>query len=323
MEPRELAEQADILAYISEYVELEQKGNEFWGLSPFTNEKTPSFSVDPQKGVWKDFSSGKGGDVISFIQEYDKCSFGEAVSKLREHLGIPKEKMTVPVQIVRVLKKNRKKLKVRAAPERKILPEAVLKEYQHKAIQPWIDEGISQQTCAEFGILYDPHREAIVIPIYDTGGNLINLCMRTTNPHHKELGIPKYIYKYPMGTIDFFYGWNLNGEAILEKGEVIVVEGAKSVMKLRQFGYRNAVAALTSHLNERQMEILLKAGVDVVIAFDADASPATDENIRRLKRFCKVFVANDRWGYLGKKDAPCDKGNAVWEKIYEQRIRLR
>ena len=76
-----------------------------------------------------------------------------------------------------------------------------------------------------------------------------------------------------MGQIDFLYGWYKSQEEILQKKEVIIVEGAKSVMKLYQYGYRNAVAALTSHLNEHQLLPLIKAGCDVVIALIRTQNP--------------------------------------------------
>lgn len=126
-----------------------------------------------------------------------------------------------------------------------------------------------------------------------------------------------------MGALDFFYGWHKSLPTITEKKEVIVVEGAKSVMKLSQYGYGNSVAALTSHICKAQFEILLKAGYDVVFAFDKDVNPFNDKYIKQLKRFCKVYCVIDYKGLLGEKDSPVDQGKSVWEELYQSRVRMR
>ena len=72
---------------ISDFIQLKKSGSNFKGLSPFTDEKTPSFMVSPAKQIWKDFSSGKGGNVVAFLMEHDKLSYPEAVSYT--HLTLP------------------------------------------------------------------------------------------------------------------------------------------------------------------------------------------------------------------------------------------
>ena len=320
----ELLEQADIFEYISQYVELEKRGNEYWGLSPFQAEKTPSFSVNAEKQVWKDFSSGKGGNIIDFIVNYDNCTVGEAIRKLLAWLDIPPGEYTPRLETVKYMRKYRRRRNgLTPLPPKAELPQSALDKYLKTLIKLWNDEGISQEICDEFEIRYDPYEEAIIIPIRDNDGRLVNICRRTTDPNYKLFGIPKYIYKYPMGQIDFLYGWYKSQEEILQKKEVIIVEGAKSVMKLYQYGYRNAVAALTSHLNEHQLLPLIKAGCDVVIAFGKDAKPYNDNNIKRLRRFCQLYCVLDKTGLLGEKDAPVDKGKEVWIQLYENRVKLR
>ena len=318
----ELLEQSDLYTYVSQYVDLEYRGGEYWGLSPFNPEKTPSFSLNNEKQVWKDFSSGKGGNIITFIMEYDSCSPRTAIEKLVTWLNLPDGSYAPPPGIVRIMKKYAREKDREEPKSHIILPESELSKYEQVPIMDWEAEGISSKMCKEFEICYDPYEEAIIIPIRDSDGALINICRRTTDPRYKEIGIPKYIYKYHMGTVDFFYGWYKSKKDILEKREVVVVEGAKSVMKLYGYGYKNSVAALTSHINEKQMKILAKSGCAVIIAFDKDAKPFKDENIKKLRRYCPVFYTFDREGLLGEKDAPVDKGKEVWERLYQSKIRL-
>lgn len=83
MELSELIESVDILEYISQYTEFTEKNGEYWALSPFKDEKTPSFSVRKETNSFYDFSSGIGGNVLTFIRYYDKCGYAEAIEKLK------------------------------------------------------------------------------------------------------------------------------------------------------------------------------------------------------------------------------------------------
>lgn len=319
----EILAQASLYEYVSQYVDLQYRCGQYWGLSPFQSEETPSFSLNESKKVWKDFSSGKGGNLITFIMEYKHLSFHDAVHELLAWLNLPDDSYTPPLKIVQFMKRyiGHKTLKKDCFHEP--LPESVLRKYSNKPIKMWENEGISLEKCAEFGILYDPYEDSAIIPIRDAEGRLINISRRTLDPNYKQLGIPKYIYKYPMGTTDFFYAWYKSKDEIQSKKEVIVVEGAKSVIKLYEYGYRNSVAALTSHLNEAQAKILAKTGCSVVIAFDKDVQPYKDQYIRWLTRLCPIYYTLDREGLLGEKDSPVDKGKEVWEKLYETKIRVR
>ncbi|HPS93186.1 MAG TPA: CHC2 zinc finger domain-containing protein, partial [Deltaproteobacteria bacterium] len=82
---------SDILAVVSEYVQLKKKGRSYWGLCPFHSEKSPSFHVDPEKQTYKCFGCDKGGDVITFLMEKKGLSFAEALLELSQKAGIPME----------------------------------------------------------------------------------------------------------------------------------------------------------------------------------------------------------------------------------------
>ena len=85
----QIFETADIVEVISDFVTLKRSGTNYKGLSPFTNEKTPSFMVSPAKGIFKDFSSGKGGNVVGFLMEHEKLSYPEALRYLAQKYNIP------------------------------------------------------------------------------------------------------------------------------------------------------------------------------------------------------------------------------------------
>ena len=84
----EIKTRLKVSTVVSKYVSLKKRGKEYVGLSPFKNEKTPSFIVSPSKRIWKDFSSGKGGNVVSFLMEHDGCSYPEAIKYLAKKYNI-------------------------------------------------------------------------------------------------------------------------------------------------------------------------------------------------------------------------------------------
>lgn len=87
VELSELIESIDILEFISQYVEFTEKNGEYWALSPFKDENTPSFSVRKETNTFYDFSSGIGGNVLTFVRYYDKCGYQEAIERLKKYVG--------------------------------------------------------------------------------------------------------------------------------------------------------------------------------------------------------------------------------------------
>lgn len=319
---QDMLDQVNIAEYISQYIELEEHNGELWGLSCFKEENTPSFSVNPEKNVFKDFSSGKSGNIINFIMKYHSCGIADAINKLKDWLGISEELSYSTLPIVKELRKYKPK----SHPVKKnhiYLDSYEFNKYETIPIQSWNDEGITDDICRKYQIQYDPRKLCITIPVWDNDGRLINILCRTTDPQSEEKRIPKYVYRYKLGELDFFWGWHQHIDAIKQTNQVILVEGTKSVLKLELMGYENAVAVLTSHLGDDQLRVLISHGFDCVFMLDKNVNPRTDPNIQHLQRFCKVYIAEDHRNLLSLKDSPCDKGKEVFEQIYTERRRLR
>lgn len=318
MQISSLIDQASLVDYASQYTDLKLIKDEWWGISPLNKKDTnPSFSI--RDNVFYDFSSGCGGNILEFIQRHDHCDLRTSISTLCKWLGVDGGVSWQQIAAVAAMKKFRVREQKKQAPSRQYLDEDTLAAYRCPYFHFWDDEGLTYDIVSHYGVGYDRRGECITIPVRDNAGRLINILCRTTNEYASKLGIPKYIYKYKLGTLDFFWGWSANADAIKRKREVILVEGAKSVMKLASMGFGNAVACLTSHLTDEQLKILIREGADVVVAFDKDINPYNDENIRTLKRYCRVYIAQDRHKALGEKDSPCDRGKDVWDEIYSER----
>ena len=311
----DLIEKIDILSYIGQYVKLQPQGQEYVGLSPFTNEKTPSFFVSPQKKYWYCFSCGEGGTVIKFVQKYHKVNYEKAIQMLSSwgHITIGNEEPIM--KLIRRYKKREEEV----IPVRKELDKDIMNKYKNVTISSWVNEGISKDVLEKYQVRYDDNACRIVFPIWDIEGRLINIKGRAAHPRWKEFGMAKYIYYFPLGKNDLFWGYHWHLQDIIRKNEIILVEGEKSVMKLETNGISNAVALGTSHLSKEQMQILLKLRVDVVVALDKDKNPREDKNLQNLSKYNKCFVIIDNNNLLKEKDSPIDCGIDVFKKLYEQK----
>ena len=326
MELEEVLERADILEYVSQYTDLEEKNGEWWGLSPFKEENTPSFSVDPEKGLFYDFSSGAGGNVISFIMEREQCNFPRALTILKNYLGVTDDAPVASTRLLstKIAKQYKHKTAILKPSSASILPANYMERYERnpEKLKVWVNEGISEKSMERFSVRYDGFSNRIVFPIRNYNGDIINISGRTLDPDYKEKKLRKYTYFKELGTLDTLYGFSDNRADIEEKREVIIFEGSKSVMIADTWGVGNTCCLLTSHLNPQQLMFLIKLGVRVVFALDKDVDIKQDKNIEKLKRYVKIEYLYDKDNLLEPKMAPVDAGFEVWNSLYERRRAL-
>lgn len=327
MELEDLIESIDIVEYISQFVELEEKNGEYWGLSPFSHENTPSFSIRKETNRFYCFSSGIGGNVFTFVKHYNKCSSQEAVEILKQYAGYdgqlaqPREKMAATV----TCKKFKPKKQSRKSSSAKTYPDNCMEKYEKREdkLEVWVNEGISIASLEKFQVYYDSFSNRLVYPIRRIDGKIVNIGGRTLDPDWKEHKLRKYTYFSSWGGLDVIYGLFENMDEILRKKEIIIFEGCKSVLLADSWGIHNTGALLTSHLNPSQMKLLALLGVRVVFALDKEIRIRNDHNIQRLKRFVNVEYLCDREDLLDEKDAPVDKGVEVFKRLYEYRHKYK
>lgn len=326
MEVSELVHSVDIVEYIGQFVELERRGDEWWGLSCFKTEKTPSFSVRRDPPFFYDYSSGCGGNIITFIKLFFNCSGREAVEKLKQYAGVGEELTQSSGRLLAttICKRFSKPSKHEKLEKPTILSDNHMDMYEDRSekLDIWRSEGISDASMRRFQVKYDPFSDRIVYPIRDMSGKIVNVGGRTLDPHWKERGLRKYTYFYSWGTMKLLYGLFENLDNVRERGEVIVFEGAKSVLIADSWGITNTAALLTSHLNESQMKLLASLGRTVVFALDKDVCIAQDKRIRTLSRYTDVRYICDTENLLDDKDSPVDKGKDVFLALYNNRTRL-
>ncbi|OIO57772.1 MAG: DNA primase [Proteobacteria bacterium CG1_02_64_396] len=286
---------SDLESLIGQSVELKRQGRNLTGLCPFHTEKSPSFSVNPDKGVYYCFGCGASGNAVSFLMNREGLSFREAVLQLGERAGIspPQEDGPDPYEGLREVMARSHRLFVknlegeegRAArqylDERGIGPE-VRKEYRLGfAPDAWdrlvLELGPRDAPKGEVagvvvrneaGRLYDRFRSRIIIPITDDRGRLVSFGGRIVGA-----GEPKYL-NGPESPLfhkgELLYGLHEALPAIRKERRAIVVEGYFDRIALAVAGIGEAVAPLGTALTQEQIERLWRACDTVVLCFDGD-----------------------------------------------------
>lgn len=334
MTSAEISDSIDIVEYISQYVELDgpDMRGDYWGLSCFSGENTPSFSVNPERKVWWCFSTSQGGNLIEFVKKKNGVSTGRAVAILKQYAGITDDdELKVRSSVLNACS-IAKKYKTRIQRPQKpgnILPYDYIDKFEFniEKFRPWINEGINVDTLRRFQVRYDIMDDRIVFPVKTMDGKVMSIAGRTCNPRFKELKIPKYHYYPGIGTVNTLYGFSDLKDYIYDRNEVIVFEGAKSVMKAFQWGFENSVAIFTSHLNEYQLKHAIKYfnpnKTTILFALDKGINVKSDTNIVKLAHYCTVQYIEDTENMLQDKDSPVDQGKEVFERLYNNRKVLR
>jgi len=287
---------------VGEYVRLKRAGKNFKGLSPFTNEKTPSFVVSPEKQIWHDFSSGRGGDMFTFIQEVEGVDFKGALELLARKSGVDLEQFNKSHQGKRVdkerlfqaldvatkfyqsqLKANRKALeyllKTRAFSKDTVLEFKL--GYSPNNTRSLTDyllkKGFNEQELFLVGLCVkrsggvgDMFRGRIMIPLCDPFGKVVGFTARLLND---EPNAPKYINTPSTPIYDksrHIFGLHQAKQAIRSQKYSVLVEGNLDVISSHQAGQKQVVATAGTAITEQQLKALGRFSDDVRLAFDAD-----------------------------------------------------
>lgn len=332
---QEINDNVDLLEYVSNFIDLKQRGKEFFGKCSLHIDRTPSFSITPEKNRFFCFGCGAGGGIIQYLTIYEKMSFDEAVLKASNLANIDLKTMcqSETVKLNKSIKRRtlQKEENLELNVQQRILDKKEFLKHQKVPITDWINEGIRQEELDLFEVRLDTRGNRIVYPVYDTGGNLINIKGRTLCKDYKKLGIAKYINYFPVGVVDYFQGMNVTLPYISETGELKIFEGIKSVMKLFGWGIKDAASAEKHSLTPEQIKIIIssKEIKNVVFCYDSDVSyheKDVKRNIDILKRFVNVYIIEDKGNLLGgalHKNSPVDLGLEVWNELYKSKTKIR
>lgn len=310
---------------VAEYVQLKRAGRNWRGLSPWTSEKTPSFMVSPEKQIWHDFSSGKGGNMFSFVMEVEGVDFKGALEILARKAGIdleqyrPKSRRGGPdkERLHEVLELAAKFYQVQFSKNQRAL-EYVFKKrkFTKETALTWrigyspnngnalIDyaksKGFTEAELKQAGLTaqnyrggtQDMFRGRLMIPLQDPQGRLVGFTARLLED---DANAPKYINTPQTVLYDksrHIYGLHLAKEAIRKQQFVVLVEGNLDVIASHQAGVRQVVATAGTALTEPHLKALSRFTGDLRLAFDADkAGVAATERAIPIASKVKVSLS--------------------------------
>lgn len=325
---QQINENADLLGYVSQFLELEKKGDDYFAHCPAHIDKTPSLSFTPAKNSYYCFSCQRSGGIIGYLMDFEGLKFEDAVKKAAQLAQVDLSKMCHSSTIT-FLKKIRTLNAPKQAPyKHEILKQKEFNKYKREPVPEWLAEGIKQDVMDLFDIRIDTYQNKIVYPVYNIDNNLINIKGRTRNKNFKALKIPKYINYFAVGVMDYFQGLNITLPYVKEANEIIIFESIKSVMKAYGWGYKNCASAEKHTLTKEQVDLLAKLKVNIVFAYDSDVDYGDNgvrQSIDKLKRITNVYIIQDKHCLLGGKDtknAPVDLGEEIWTELYNNRKKV-
>lgn len=321
----EIRTRLDIVDVIGETVALKKAGNTYKGLCPFHSEKSPSFNVNRERGLYKCFGCGESGDLFAFVMKTTGITFPEALRELARRAGVTLKSTGRSDSGVRdaVYEMNAAALafftrnlleesgaEARAYLAKRGIDDAMVRKFQIGLAKPGWDEFLKTVRTRfsvenlkasglvrerESGGFYDLFRDRIIFPIFDTASRPVAFGARE---YHGEERGPKYINSpetplYTKGR--HLYALNLAKDAIKRSGRAVLVEGYTDVILAHKAGFPNVIAALGTALTDEQVAAISRLGQEIVLAYDMDAAgqKAADRGIDiALNRGLTVRVAD-------------------------------
>lgn len=310
---------------ISEYVQLKRAGRNWRGLSPFSNEKTPSFMVSPEKQIWHDFSSGKGGNMFSFVMEVEGLDFKGALELLARKAGVDLEQYRGSSQkrgpnkerLYELLELSTKFYQVQFSKNPTTLQYVFKKRgFSKQTALEWRlgyspnngsalvnyakGKGFTEQEIKNAGLsarayrggIQDMFRGRLMVPLQDPQGRVIGFTARLLDD---DPNAPKYINTPQTVLYDksrHIYGLHLAKESIRKSQFAVLVEGNLDVIASHQAGIRQVVATAGTALTEPHLKALSRFTGDIRLSFDADkAGVAATERAIPIASRVKVSLS--------------------------------
>ena len=294
----------DIVDVISQYVKLTRRGSTYFGLCPFHNEKTPSFSVTPSKQMYYCFGCGAGGNVYNFVMEYENYSFGEALSHLADRAGVGLPKIEYSREAREKAEQRATLLEINKLAAQYFYYQ-LRRESGKTAYGYLLGRGLSEETIRKFGLgysdkysddlykylkgkgysdellresglfnvderrgMYDKFWNRVIFPIMDVNNRVIGFGGRVMGE-----GKPKYLNSPETKIFDKsrnLYG--LNVARTTRKNYLILCEGYMDVIAMHQAGFTNAVASLGTALTSGHASLVKRYTREVLLLYDSDGA---------------------------------------------------
>lgn len=299
----EIRQKADIVDVISNYIEVIKKGNSFLAVCPFHNDKNPSLQISRTKQIYKCFSCGSGGNVFTFVQDYEKVSFIEAVRKVAALIGFESEELDRPVRKVddetkKILDALKKTNEIYAYLihsqmgseaekylEKRNIPEEMSRYFSlgfspdggDVSIKLLRGQNISIDTLDKAGILtragnqfLDRFRGRLIFPLYNEFGDVVGFSGRRIRDDADEAKYVNSLNTAVFNKSSVLYNYQNASKEAKREGCVYVTEGFMDVFSLYRIGVKSAVALMGTAFTAQHAKLLKKLNVEVRLCLDGD-----------------------------------------------------
>ncbi len=315
-----IKDKIDIVSFISEFLQLKKMGRNFKANCPFHNENTPSFVVSPERQIWHCFGCGKGGDIFTFLMEYENMEFSESLRTLAKRAGVElkesgfkKEEYSEKEKIYKINNQALKfynfiltkhpagKSALSYLLDKRKINNGIIETFQigfspnnSNSLSDYLikkkgykgkDLSLAGVSFERNGRVYDFFRGRIIFPLFDHRGNVVGFSGRSLN----DVDMPKYINTketsvYHKGSM--FFGLNSAKEEIKKKQEAIIVEGEFDAISLFMEGIKNVVAIKGTALTENQVNLLARFTPKVILCLDQDSAgfEATKRSLEAIEK---------------------------------------
>jgi len=298
----QIKSRADVLEIVSDVVQLRQRGRNYFGLCPFHEEKTPSFSVNPSLGIFHCFGCGKGGNALTFVMEYEKIDYVEALKRLADRYGISieweggedtkKGEVTLIYELHEIAaeyyhtqlmsesghsalkyfekrgfkREIIKQFRIGFAPDEW---ESLFRQIDPNRFTPSVLEKSGLFIRKEGNKFYDRFRNRIMFPIVNLAGRTVAFGGRALDPNEeaKYLNSPETPIYFKSG---IFYGFNYSKDAIQKAGDAIIVEGYTDFLRIFSNGFNNVVAGSGTALTHHHARLIRRFTSKVTLCYDGD-----------------------------------------------------
>ncbi|MFT4659970.1 MAG: DNA primase [Patiriisocius sp.] len=305
----EIFNRAYIEEVVSDFVSLKKRGSNFMGLCPFHNEKTPSFTVSPAKGIYKCFGCGKGGNSVNFVMEHEHATYPEALKYLAKKYSIDvQEEEQSPEQVQAANERESLHLINAFAAQYFVNSMTLTEEGKSVGLSYYKERGYRTDTIEKFMLGYSPEKEKsltktaldkaykinyllqlglsknghsgyfdffkgrVIFPIRNLSGRVVGFGGRILSSEKK---IAKY-FNSPESIVynksKILYGLFESKKRIVEKDTVYLVEGYTDVISMHQGGVENVVSSSGTSLTEDQIRLVRRYTKNIVVVFDGDAA---------------------------------------------------
>jgi DNA primase len=297
---------ADIVEVIGEFVSLKKAGQNFRGLSPFKNEKTPSFFVSPSKGIFKCFSTGKGGNVVTFLMENEKLSYPEALQWLAKKYNIEVTEKEETAQEIQLKNERESLLSVNSFACQYYQDALKTQEGKAVGLSYFIERGFREDTIKKFEMgysredknafsntaidkgykldylvrtgltiqrdnhVFDRFHGRVMFPIHGLTGQILGFggrVMKTDEKTAKYINSPESEIYHKS---DILYGLYFARQAILKNDKCFLVEGYTDVISMHQAGIENVVASSGTSLTQNQIKLIKRFTHNITVLYDGD-----------------------------------------------------